>query len=121
MFDFFTESHYRIGDFPELERFCRASFVDLRIAERYNELLYEGELITLFARLSDKVCERSERRDRSRIDRAIAAMNSSLSPRLSNSELSELCGLNKHYFIKLFKKLTGLTPGRYREQMGTYK
>lgn len=114
MLSFFTEKYYYIGELPEFERYCRSSYVDFRIAGRYNELLYEGELIALIARLADRISrDKVLSNDLSKIDGAVTAMNASLTPRLSNEELAALCGLNKYYFIKLFKRAVGMPPQQY--------
>ena len=64
-------------------------------------------------------CTLTEYVTRERIDRGIYLLQRT---EKSVQEIAAECGIqDANYFIKLFKKLTGLTPGRYREQMGTYK
>lgn len=114
MLSFFTEKSYDIGTFPEFERYCRSSYLDFRLAKKYNELLYEGELIILFARLAEKISgDEKQLTDLTKIRPALEAMNASLTEHLSNEELSALCDMNKYYFIKLFKSATGLSPQQY--------
>lgn len=48
-----------------------------------------------------------------RIDNAIYLLNTSS---LGITEIADLCGVNDlNYFIRMFKKCTGMTPGKYRE------
>jgi len=102
------------GALPEFERYCRAFYMDSQLIHRFDPLHYEGALITLFAAIAAKVAAATpDAQNYEKLNNALVAMNSSLSPRLSNDQLSELCGLDKRYFIKLFKRTTGTTPQQY--------
>lgn len=104
----------KTGELPEFERYCRAFYMDRQLIERFNPLYYEGELISLFAIIADKSANTdSSTQNYDKLSQALIAMNRSLSPRLSNDQLAQLCGLNKHYFIKLFKSATGMAPQQY--------
>ena len=104
----------KTGELPEFERYCRALYMGHQLIERFNPLYYEGELISLFAIIADKSANTVyPAQNYDKISQALLAMNRSLSPRLSNDQLAQLCGLNKHYFIKLFKRATGMSPQQY--------
>lgn len=101
----------KTGELPEFERYCRSFYMDCQLIDRFNPLYYEGALIALFAAVADKAASRVPHYDK--LDKALLVMNRSLSPRLSNEELARLCALDKYYFIKLFKRATGMTPQQY--------
>jgi AraC-like DNA-binding protein len=85
------------------------------IAQKLN--VNSSYLSTLFR--TECGCTLTEYVTRERIDRGIYLLQRT---EKSVQEIAAECGIqDANYFIKLFKKLTGLTPGRYREQMGTYK
>lgn len=114
MLDFFAGNVLETGDFPEFEQFCRSLYMDYRLAAPCRELKYEGKLISLFAAAADKAAaEEARQASCARISKALLVMSSAPTRRLSNEELASLCGLNKYYFIKLFKQATGLTPQQY--------
>lgn len=114
MLTFFKESSYDIGDFPLFERYCNSAYLDFKLGKECSELLYEGELIVIFAKLKEKIIgNKIQLENMQKIRPAIEAMNTSLPKRLSNEELSALCDMNKYYFIKIFKKLVGLSPQQY--------
>jgi len=114
MLDFFRSAFLQIGDFPEFGQFCRSYYMDYRLTAGRSELLYEGKLISLFALVADRAAGVSPRREAgAKISKALLAMNSHLTPRLSNDQLAQLCALNKSYFIKLFRQATSLTPQQY--------
>lgn len=104
-----------VGEFPEFERFCKDFYMDHRISDSTNGLYYEGLLVCLLARLSEKGTKNGHPHHR-RLTPALLAMNQNIALRLSNEELAQLCGLNRYYFIKLFKKVTGQTPQQYYTQ-----
>lgn len=114
MIEFFEDVCYKIGPFPEFERFCRSFYADFQLAKRHNEMRFEGELIVLLARLSELLhpTEISEK-DYSKISKAILFMHDEFPHRADNDTLSALCGMSKYYFIKLFKSATGATPQQY--------
>lgn len=102
------------GELPLFERFCKAFYADHRLTGKHTPLHYEGELICLFAAILQCCHSATQQRQPSRkIDPALLAISRSISPRLSNEQLAQLCKLNKHYFIKLFKCTTGMTPQQY--------
>lgn len=104
----------KTGDLPEFERYCKSFYMDCQRIDRFDPLYYEGALIALFATIANKAANAEARAQHyDRLDKALLAMNRSLSPRLSNERLAQLCGLDKYYFIKLFKRATGMTPQQY--------
>ena len=107
------EGCIRTGPFPEFERYCKSFYMDCQCLDTFQPLHYEGALISLFAAIAKKASGTPKTQHSDRLDKALLAMNRSLSPRLSNEELAQLCGLDKYYFIKLFKQATGLTPQQY--------
>lgn len=114
MIEFFEDVCYKIGPFPEFERFCRSFYADFQLAKRHNEMRFEGELIVLLARLSELIAPpQNSERDYSKISQAVLAMHDAFPRRADNEALAALCGISKYYFIKLFKSATGTTPQQY--------
>lgn len=101
-----------VGEFPEFERLCKNFYMDHRLSAAPNILYYEGLLVCLIARLTEKHLKTGQPHHR-KLDAALLAMNQNLTTRFSNDELAQLCGLSRYYFIKLFKSATGLTPQQY--------
>lgn len=114
MLSFFKERSYCVGVFPEFEYYCRGSSHEAITNREFTELLYEGRLIALFARIAEKI-NSSEKKDDdvSKIRPAIIAMHADNQNRHTNEELCQLCGLSKDYFLKLFKNSMGITPQQY--------
>lgn len=113
MLAFFANRAYSIGEFAELEYYCRGQLNEFCSDQEYTELMCEGRLIALIARLAEKICGGSKNGDVFKLRPAINVMRSSGVKRLSNEELSSLCGLSKDYFLKIFKKSIGITPQQY--------
>lgn len=108
----------KTGEFSQFERFCKAFYADSRISDRYTALHYEGELLCLFAALIQRCSNNAPQNQQyKKIDTALLAMNQSPVTRLSNAQLAQLCGLNKHYFIRLFKSATGMAPQQYYAEL----
>ena len=111
MLSFFKEQIYHVGIFPEFEDYCQGDF---NLSCNFSELMYEGRLIVLIAKLGQRICDDNKKNGViMKIQRAIAAIHSDSEVHLSNEELAELCGLSKYYFIKVFKEATGSTPQQY--------
>lgn len=114
MLSFFKEESYSIGAFNELEHYCSSDYDAYITDERHRNMLREGDLISLFARLAAKISGDKKRgAERALIIPALRAMNAFPSKRLSNEELASLCNLSKYYFIKAFKSSTGYAPQQY--------
>jgi AraC-like DNA-binding protein len=114
MLSFFKERSYHIGAFPEFELFCHSLWSGFQTEEESSELLLDGMLITLIARIMKLVCQNGKKSDElSKLHKVIQIMKSECHIRRSNEELSRLCGISKFYFIKLFKKNLGLSPQEY--------
>lgn len=109
------DGHLQTGELPEFERFCKTFYAACRTSLHPNMLYYEGLLICLFAKLSEKALS-SIPPQASKIRPALIAMNQGNHPRLSNDQLAQRCGLSRYYFIKLFKAATGQTPQQYYTQ-----
>ena len=109
MLSFFKERSYHIGVFPEFEHFCRSTWSGLPNEIEMAELLLDGTLITIIARIMKLVSQDGKKN----LYKAIQIMRSECHIRRSNEELSMLCGISKFYFIKLFKKTFGVSPQGY--------
>ena len=112
MLAFFEKSKYAVGTMQEFERFCHGYFGTLEDEQMYTELFYEGELIALIARIAERISS-AEREGLNKIRPALELMRAQCHIRRSNSELAELCGMSKYYFMKLFKSVTGTSPQQY--------
>lgn len=118
MLSFFKERSYHIGAFPEFERFCQSLWSGLPNEEETSELLLNGELITIIARIMKLISQEVKKNsDLSKLYKAIQIMKSECHIRRSNEELSKLCGISKFYFIKLFKKNLGVSPQEYYAEL----
>ena len=114
MLTFFKEKSYLIGQFPEIERFCHGYSTEFQSEQKYIDLLYEGELITVIARIAERInADKKQQNDLSKIRPALEAIRSTSGLGISNAELANLCCLSKYYFMKLFKKITGVSPQQY--------
>ncbi|MBQ4510081.1 MAG: helix-turn-helix transcriptional regulator [Clostridia bacterium] len=114
MLSFFKERSYHIGAFPEIEHFCRSLWSGLPNEVEMAELLLDGTLITIIARIMKLVCQDGKQNNElQKLHKAIQIMRSECHIRRSNEELSKLCGISKFYFIKLFKKNLGVSPQEY--------
>ena len=118
MLSFFKERSYSIGRFSEFERFCCRFISEFKSEEKYTEMFSEGGLITLIAHIAERVFQ-SENQNvaLAKIRPALEYMKSDTGRRYSNEELSELCGINKYYFIKLFKSIMGVSPQQYYQSL----
>ncbi len=114
MLSFFKERSYHIGMFHEFEHFCRSLWSGIQAEQESAELLLDGMLISIIARISQFVNQSEKKnKDLYKLQPAIEIMKSECNIRRSNEELASLCGLDKFYFTKLFKKVIGLTPQEY--------
>ena len=114
MLSFFKERSYHIGSFPEFEHFCRSLWTGLPDEEEAAELLLDGMLITIIARIMKAVSQEvTKNNELPTLHKAIQIMRSECHIRRSNEELSKLCGISKYYFIKLFKRSLGVSPQEY--------
>lgn len=111
---FFKERWYHIGAFPELEHFCKSLWSGFEAEKESNELLLDGKLLTIIARIAQAVNQDGKKSSElSRLKPAIEIMKSECHIPRTNDELAALCKLSRFYFIKLFKKNLGLTPQEY--------
>ena len=114
MLSFFDKRSYHVGFFPEFERYCHGFSHEFQADRKYNDLLCEGELIALIARIAERIGHGEKKNaDFSKIRPALAIMQSESCTRRSNEELAEFCGLSKFYFMKLFKNIIGISPQQY--------
>ncbi|MBO5338729.1 MAG: helix-turn-helix transcriptional regulator [Clostridia bacterium] len=114
MLSFFKERSYHIGSFPEFEHFCSSLWSDSKDDEECSELLLDGMLITIIARIMKIVSQEGNKNNElSKLHKALRLMKSECHIRRSNKELSKLCGISEFYFIKLFKKSLGVSPQEY--------
>ena len=115
MLSFFKEDYYSIGDFYELESFCRSYYESNWIMVNVNDMVYEGKLIMLFGIISDKIAAGyfPNDKDFSKIKKAVYHINTNYKKKLSVDELAKMCNMSKYYFIKMFKNAMGVTPQNY--------
>jgi AraC-like DNA-binding protein len=114
MLSFFQKRAYFIGSFPEFESYCRGFWLEFQSNRRSVELFYEGKLITLIAEISEGIGKDEKKSgELLKLRPALKIMKSECHIRRTNQELAELCGINKYYFMKLFKKNTGISPQAY--------
>jgi AraC-like DNA-binding protein len=114
MLAFFKEQIYSVGVFPDFENYCQVNLEERNIANDFSKLLYEGRLITLIAKIAERICSDNKKEsDIEKIRPALAAMQSENQAALQNQELARLCGFSKYYFIKLFAEIMGKTPQQY--------
>ena len=118
MLSFFKERSYHIGAFPDFERFCQSIWSGLQNEEEMAELLLNGELILIIARIMKLINqEKKKNNELPKLYKAIHIMKSECHIRRSNEELAKLCGISKFYFMKLFKKALGVSPQEYYAEL----
>lgn len=118
MLSFFKERSYHIGVFTEFERFCHSLWSGLQNEEEMAELLLNGELITIIARIMKLISqEKKKNNELPKLYKAIQIMKAECHIRRSNEELAKLCGISKFYFMKLFKKNLGVSPQEYYAEL----
>ena len=114
MLSFFKERSYHIGPFQEFEHFCRSHWSGFQAEQESAELILNGMLITIIGRIFQAVNQNANKTSvLSKLRPAVQIMKSQFNIRRSNEELASLCGLNKYYFIKLFKKNMGYSPQEF--------
>lgn len=114
MLSFFKVRFYHIGAFPEFEHFCKMLWSGFWAEKESNELLLDGLLLTIIARISQSVSQDGKKcAELSKLRPAIEIMKSECHIQRTNDELASLCELSRFYFIKLFKKNIGFTPQEY--------
>lgn len=118
MLSFFMKRSYFVGELPEFERYCKG-FSDVGGAgKEYIELLYEGELIALIARIARRiVCNEKRQDEMFKIRPALNAMRLQSTERKTNEYLAELCGISKCYFEKIFKNVMNISPQQYYAEL----
>ena len=104
---------YYVGQTITLVQFDLTADLRLKtIAEKLN--VNPSYLSSLFHR--EYGCTLTEFINKQRVDRGIGLLRLTAKP---VQEIAAECGIHDvNYFIKLFKKHTGFTPNRYREQLG---
>ena len=118
LLSFFKERSYHIGVFPEFEHFCHSLWSGLQNEEEMAELLLDGELISIIARIMKLISQEGKKNNElSKLYNAIQIMKSECHIRHSNKELSTLCGISEFYFIRLFKKSFGVSPQEYYAEL----
>ncbi len=118
MLSFFKEMGYMIGDFGEFEHFCRSYYERHRLTKNFNELFFEGRLISLFASLKERV--EKDTLDAKAFDKvkiAIKYINENFQEKKANEELAQMCGISKYHFIKLFKQAASVSPQKYHNMI----
>ena len=101
MVEFFKKRSYHIGAFPEFEQFCSSQWSGIQAIQESAELLLDGMLISIIARISLFVTQNDKKNyELNRLQPAIEIMKSECHIRRSNDELASLCGLSKFYFIR---------------------
>ena len=114
MMSFFKGRYYHIGAFPEFEHFCNSQWSGIQSETESAELLLDGMLISIIARIAQFIDQKIKKNDESsKLRPAIEIMKSECHIRRSNEELASLCGLSRFYFVKFFKKNMGLAPQEY--------
>ena len=108
-----SQYSYYVGQTITLVQFDLTADLRLKtIAEKLN--VNASYLSSLFHR--EYGCTMTEFINKQRIDRSVALLRLTTKP---VQEIAVECGIQDvNYFIKLFKKQTGFTPSRYREQLG---
>lgn len=114
MLSFFKERSYHIGPFPEFEHFCHSHWSGFQAEQESENLVLNGMLITIIGRISQFISQKANKTSElSKLRPAVQLMKAQCHIKRNNEELASLCGLNKYYFIKLFKKNMGYSPQEY--------
>ena len=114
MLAFFKKRAYAVGDLPAFEYYCKGTAEELYMDAAFAELLYEGRLIALIARIAERIhTDKTKVRSHSMLRPALSAIQASGGKKLTNEALARLCGLSKSYFMKVFRDTMGLSPQQY--------
>lgn len=114
LLSFFKERAYYVGEFPEFEEYCHGFSHDFHAEQCYTDMLYEGKLIALFARVAERIFrDEKTHKDFLRIREALSLMRTEWWHRRTNSELAAVSGVSRDSFEKTFKRITGSTPHQY--------
>lgn len=118
MLCFFKERSYKVGMLPEFEYYCHGPLDIMNPDAEYVELLCEGRLIALIAKIAQCITmDKNKSKSTKMILPALSVMNSSSNIQFTNDELSRLCNLSKSYFIKIFKEIMGISPQQYHTSL----
>ena len=112
MLSFWESLPVYLENFTEVEMFCHSFYTDHKLSTRFNELYYEGALISLFGTL-EKRLKAEENAELQRIRPALAHIEKCFPTRPDNGELARIACMSKHHFIKTFEKAMGTTPQKY--------
>lgn len=110
---FWEGTHFDIGEFPEIESFCRSFYRDYRIPGAFQSLYYEGRLISLIGNIAKKHEGKAKSKKYSEISSVLDYIEAVFPHKPSNEELAALCYMNKYHFIKVFKETMGEPPQSY--------
>ncbi len=114
MLSFFKKRAYFVGMLPEFEYYCHGPLKETNAAAEFEELLCEGRLIALIAKIAQRITtDEAKARNMTIIRPALSAMHFDNHIQLTNEELSQLCNLSKSYFLKVFKNAMGVSPQQY--------
>lgn len=96
-----------------------ADTVNLLINEfRRRDSMYEAScaamLISLFVSISRLKAEAEVKAENADIDNICKYISNNYFKDLSNDEYAQMCNMSTSYFLKQFKKITGITPHRYK-------
>ncbi len=114
---FWSESHFYIGAFPEIEGFCRSFYRDYKIPGAFQSLYYEGRLISLLGSIAKKQEAKINKKRYERVSAVLDYFEKVFPRKPSNEELAAVCYMNKYHFIKVFKETVGEAPQSYLNRM----
>ncbi len=114
MLSFYKNSKIYMGDFQEFEVFCKNFYRSFRTANSFNELYYNGYLISIFGLIEKKtenIYKQSKKLEK--IKNALSYLEENCTTNVDNGFLASLCYMSKYHFIKTFKNVTGMPPHKY--------
>lgn len=119
MLSFFKDDYYSIGDFYDMESFCKSYYEAKWLLENINDMVFEGKLMALFGLVCDKICEHTfpTEKDFTKIKKAVYHINSNYNKKFILEDLAKMCNMSKFHFIKLFKTTMGVTPQKYHTML----
>lgn len=109
---FFCGRVCKCGPFPAFAEFCDQT-VGAFASQKANYALFcAGRLVSLIALISQSLD--ADEKESALIDRALLDIHTNFTLSRTNDEYAKMCGLSKSHFIRLFHKVLGMPPQKYR-------
>lgn len=107
---------FEIGDFFEFKETISAMSKSCVAEDFTTEAFLASCIYTLLAKISRKIYIKD-----TPIRKALVKMQSESLKSFNNANYAQMCGLSEYHFIRVFKKIMGLTPHQYMAKITVTK